>query len=77
MPGANAMRYKLRTVPVEESTEWWTVVHLELNAAGEARIQWHPIVLANPYMVNEILQALVCTAEQASERVAAAACDPN
>jgi hypothetical protein len=71
------MRHKLKTVPPEQKAEWRTVVHLELNAAGEARVRWHPIVLANPHMVNEILQALVCIAEQASEHVAAATCDPN
>jgi len=56
---------------------WRTVVHLELNAVGEARVRWSPIVLANPYMVNEILQALVFAAEQGSKGIAAAACDPN
>jgi hypothetical protein len=49
---------------------------LQLNAAGEARVQWHPIVLANPHMVNEILQALVCAAKKASEDLAAG-CDPD
>jgi hypothetical protein len=71
------MRDKLRVLPVDQKAEWWTVVHLELNDAGDVRVEWHPNVLANPYMVNEVLQALVYAAEQAWEDVEAPACSNN
>ena len=71
------MRDKLRAVPADQKAEWWTVVHLELNDAGEVRVEWHPNVLANPDMVNEVLEALGRAAEQAWEDVEAAACSSN
>ena len=71
------MRDKLRAVPVDEKTEWWTVVHLELNDAGDVRVGWHPKVLTDPDMVNEVLEALVRAAEQMWEEVEVAAWSSN